>query len=125
MSSFNPSNEEGTCLWCGKKLIFFCHTEWENTGKEGPDTCHYCDCKAEKGEPDPDEYEEGFHFPGYRCPKCHRPVIPRKIRKVASRRRFWDKPGYAGSGYFCTLRCGHSFAVDAARNGYRFKPKER
>lgn len=30
-----------------------------------------------------------------------------------------DRPGPYGDGFFCTLRCGHKFAVAAARHGYR------
>lgn len=31
--------------------------------------------------------------------------------------------GYCGENCFCTLTCGYLFAVDAAKNGYRFKPE--
>lgn len=119
------TNQEGTCLWCGKRLVHACRTEWENTDKRVAACCPYCEVKPVKGEPDdPEDFDEDYHIPGWKCPQCGRPVGDRKVRKVKSRRRFWDKPGYAGSGYFCTLRCGHDFAVAAARNGYRFKPEE-
>lgn len=32
--------------------------------------------------------------------------------------------GYYGNGFFCTLSCGYLFAVTAARDGTRMKPKE-
>jgi len=119
------SNKEGTCLWCGKKLVYFCHTEFENTDKIAPACCPRCDRKPVKGDPDPREFDEDFgHLPGWKCPECEGPVFSRKVRRVASRERIWKKPGYRGTGLFCTLNCAHKFAVAAARNGYRFEPEE-
>jgi hypothetical protein len=43
-------------------------------------------------------------------------------KRVKSRERWHSKPGPYGDGFFCTLNCGHDFAVAAAKNGFRLKP---
>ena len=58
----------------------------------------------------------------FRCSECEPDEpAPRgwQERSVVSRQRYFDKPGPYGDGFFCSLTCGHRFAVAAANAGYR------
>lgn len=46
------------------------------------------------------------------------------IPKRVDRPKHYSKPGDYGDGYFCGLRCAHSFAVDMAGFGHRIKPRQ-
>lgn len=79
MAQPNPSNIPGTCLWCGKKLVYkYTH--------------------------------DIFHGEGW-------------MKSKRNRRKMYEKPGPYGDGYFCSLTCGHRFAVVLASNGRRVVTK--
>lgn len=48
----------------------------------------------------------------------------RSMVKTGEKVKAWEKPGYLGNGFFCTLGCGESFGLAMARNGRRLEPKK-
>lgn len=45
------------------------------------------------------------------------------MKSKRNRRKMYEKPGPYGDGYFCSLTCGHRFAVVLASNGRRVVTK--
>lgn len=58
------------------------------------------------------------------CLWCGRKLRRYRWRDTPGRdsKRQW---GDYGDNMFCGQSCGYCFAIDAARNGYRFKPIEK
>lgn len=112
-SPIKRTNVEGTCLWCGEKLRHRYNTEWEHYQLD-PSTFKSKCCDAPVVKP----WGGLYYCSNDDCDKVQ--TLTRK--RVKSRTQLSDKPGGYGDGFFCTLNCGHSFAVAAANNGYRFVP---
>ncbi len=112
-----PTNEEGTCLWCGRKLRREHATKMESTEERlTPKECFECGGKEWKSPSVPDE--------GFECRGCDCEQFGRRKYKVKSRKPIYDKPGSYGDGYFCGLRCGFQFGVAFAGSGRRLEKKE-
>jgi hypothetical protein len=114
------------CLFCDKPLSFRCHTEWEDTPIPPCDHCggrRYV-CHEQVLNPTTAHNEDGRKV--FRCSNCEpdEPVLKGwKARTVKSRKRWHDKPGPYGDGFFCSLTCGYRFGVAAAKAGYRLAKK--
>lgn len=101
------SNKPGTCLWCGKKLIYRTHTTWDRSSR--PATAR-----------ESERYESGigranFHWRG--------DTLYISVKKVKERYRLYDKPGAYGDGFFCSMTHAQYFAIAAANSGFRFVPE--
>lgn len=111
-----PSNEPGSCLYCGRRLRLKCNTESEPSGEYGPPdwTC----CEGETWEP-----REGS---GFECSFCGNTAIGRPRYRVVSRTPAFagGAAGDYGDNAFCGLRCGYAFGVAMASLGRRLQPPE-
>jgi len=116
-----------TCLTCGKRLTFRCDMEWVETPIP---PCPHCGrsrhvCHEQVFNHTLARNEDGGRV--FRCSNCEpdQPVPPGwKEREVKLRRRIYEKAGPYHDGFFCSLKCGHSFGVLAAKAGYRLRKKE-
>jgi len=123
MTSFNASNDKGTCLWCGK--VFGFTRKAESVTVEVLDAPILCGKLLGKGK----GYCKGGGFErlnkdgklhGWRCVTCN-------AQHALGRKSGWKKlppvrEGYHGSEFFCTLRCGFAFAEVLAKGGRRLSP---
>jgi hypothetical protein len=113
-----------TCHWCGKKIRWVCHTEWENAGFRPPPKC-YGGCRTDSYEPAPKP--SGWTLmPGaaragepdvYRCNDCGDHRFGERKRRIKSRHRLYNKPGPGGNGYFCSNNCAAAWGRAAVRKG--------
>jgi len=118
--SFGATNQDGTCLWCGRKLGWVCDTTYETVARE-KFKCWSCDRETPAS-----EYSEEDRASG-RLLYCGSPcygMMETTRRRIVSRRRRYAKPGPNGDGLFCSGGCAQAFGRQAASNGYRFKPVE-
>lgn len=119
---FGATNKPGTCLWCGKKLRQKYHTTWKHTDKK-PQACGGTinDGTWDKkrcGGKDIKKNKAG----NWACSDCHWETSGRK--EVESRVPAHELLGEYGDGCFCNKTHGYMFAVRAARNGFRLRPKQ-
>lgn len=82
---FGATNEPDTCLWCGAKLKHITDPIYE--------TEHI-----------PEQTYEADERP--RNLDMEIKVPARTWQKEVGRKNRYDKPGWEGNGYFCTLHCG-------------------
>lgn len=118
---FNPSNEPGTCIYCGARLrqsVFKAHTI-----KRTVSLC--CQAPVES---------QMFRDPkiiaswrsGYYCTACKRELVGDaedtevQVTEVPEKRS--AVAGYAD--LFCTRDCGYQFGLIAALQGVRYVKKE-
>lgn len=113
----DPSNQVGTCLWCGKKLLMKCNTEMESTDKRKPPKWVCC-----AGEKWVWNETEGC----YVCSYCEYKANGETKSKIVKRTPIFPhgaRGGY-GDNAFCGLRCGYAFGVTMASFGRRLEPKD-
>lgn len=110
---FAGTGKPDTCLWCGRALRQKYHIETEPTGKLRPPTrCVECaPATTTFLATDSPQY--------YQCRKCGTETRATPTRRIVSREKWLDGRGDYGDGFFCNLRCAHSFAVQAAQTGTR------
>jgi hypothetical protein len=99
---FAASNEEGTCLWCGKKLSYTYDSERVPNGTHLRKGNYYS--IAEDKYIDVETEEKSF----------------KHVNKV----KRWELPGPMGNGYFCSISCGAEFGLVFAKDGERLKSKK-
>jgi len=117
------SGANKVCLWCGKKLYFKTHTKYEDTDQWKPPLRCY-DCTRELYAEAPKRKFEATEEPHvFRCTECGEESTGDKVRRVVSRKRLYEGRGPYGDGYFCSLRCGHSFGEACADAGMRMQKK--
>lgn len=110
----DPSNKEGTCLWCGRKLQHrYYHTPEVPLGPDERVKCKECGTWHKVRD------LEVWNTLGH-CPTC-KSYVRSNRKDLKARERMYDAPGPRGDGYFCTLECSYRFAVVCARGGYRLK----
>jgi hypothetical protein len=102
------SNKPGTCLWCGKKLVYKTITTWERSQR--PATPKEIERLKNSGRSNHNAYWNGD-------------TLYVTVRKVKERTRLYNKPGAYGDGFFCTMGHAQLFAISAATTGFRFVPE--
>lgn len=116
MKDFKYESKPDTCLWCGDKLTFKCHTVKERTEKvRYSKCCPYC-----KG---PVEEYLSKDGDGVRCvePSCRFDLHPEPVYRIVSRKPIYEKRGPYGDGFFCTMTCAYWFARRLATLGNHLK----
>ena len=95
------------CRYCGKRLRMLYNTTYKRTATKRPALSHCIACDSSNLISD----GEGE----FKCGDCGRAMAVQFIRKVVSRVPTFERPGYLGNGYFCTLTCGYRYAVKAVQ----------
>ena len=114
---FNPSNQAGSCLYCGKKLS--AHVGKEITHKNTVTLC----CQA------PIHHNGAYRWSGgpeYSCSRCRRVIqMDGDDTEVQERTVVYGQRDYLGyDGLFCTANCGYRFGVLAAKKGVRYTKRQ-
>ena len=104
MRNPNPSNEKGTCLWCGRKLIHEYTYEQEEFEMEYED-------------PVPHWFREKRGL-------SSESRVVKGMRSTDVKIKRYENPGPYGDGFFCSLRCGYQFGKTMAYRGARLRTRE-
>lgn len=121
---FGATNRPGTCLWCGRKLLWRWNTVYDRVAlpkPKGPCGIKGCTSTTYYLQWDSRTARRWWHCDN---PSEHRRAFAEK-KVVKERTKIGTKPGNYGDGHFCGLSCGYLFGVAMANFGHRLKPKPK